>query len=217
MAAFHGRPFIAGNYGGPFIDRDPCLRRIRCAPGRKTWHPSPRPAVATAPGHPAHAMMQPLFNPGRAPALPRSHWIDTMSRCAHTLPRRLALRLAFMGLAGLAMLGASSVQAQTHRQFPADALRAEMLISTPPDLQLDGKDARLAPGTRIRGTDNLLVYASALVGQKLTVHYTLDFAGHVRDVWLLNEAELANKTWPRSAEQASAWSFDLASQVWTKP
>ena len=162
-------------------------------------------------------MMQPLFNPGRVPALPRSHWIDTMSRCAHPLPRRLALRLAFMGLAGLAVMGASSALAQTHRQFPADALRAEMFISTPPELQLDGKDARMAPGTRIRGADNLLVFASALVGQKLTVHYTTDFAGVVRDIWLLNEAELANKTWPRTPEQAASWSFDLASQVWTKP
>ncbi|HLO95307.1 MAG TPA: hypothetical protein VK195_13415 [Burkholderiaceae bacterium] len=148
-----------------------------------------------------------------------------MSRCASPLPRhlalrlsrRLSLRLALLGLAGLSLLGASGAQAQTHRFFPADALRADMLISTPPDLQLDGKDARLAPGTRIRGADNLLVFASALVGQKLTVHYTLDFAGHVRDVWLLNEAELANKTWPRTAEQAAAWSFDQAAQVWTKP
>ncbi|MGM9516445.1 hypothetical protein ACS5PK_19505 [Roseateles sp. DB2] len=140
-----------------------------------------------------------------------------MSRCAHTPPRRPALRLILAGLAGLSLLGASSVQAQTHRQFPADALRSEMLISTPPELQLDGKVTRLAPGARIRGADNLLVFASSLVGQKLTVHYTLDFTGQVRDVWLLNEAELANKTWPRTAEQASAWSFDQASQIWTKP
>ncbi|MDL5032735.1 hypothetical protein QRD43_12545 [Pelomonas sp. APW6] len=136
-----------------------------------------------------------------------------MFRCAF-LSRRLALRFALAGLAGLSTLAA---QAQTHRQFPADALRAEMLISTPPDLQLDGQAARLAPATRIRGADNLLVFASALTGQKLTVHYTRDFAGLVRDIWILNEAELANKTWPRTTEQASAWAFDLASQVWTKP
>ena len=158
-------------------------------------------------------MMRASFNPGRAHALPRSHWIDTMFRCA-SLSRRLALQFT---VAGLASLSALAVQAQTHRQFPADALRAEMLISTPPDLQLDGKDARLAPATRIRGTDNLLVFASALTGQKLPVHYTRDFAGLVRDIWILNEAELANKTWPRTTEQAAAWSFDLASQVWTKP
>ena len=140
-----------------------------------------------------------------------------MFRCARPLPRRQALRLLIASLAGFAALGTQSARAQTHRQFPADALRAEMLISTPPELQLDGKDARMAPGTRIRGTDNLLVFAAALVGQKLTVHYTLDFTGLVRDVWILNEAELANKTWPRTREQAAAWSFDLAAQVWTKP
>ncbi len=136
-----------------------------------------------------------------------------MFRCA-SLSRRLALQFSVAGLTALCSLAA---QAQTHRQFPADALRAEMLISTPPDLQLDGQDARLAPATRIRGTDNLLVFASALTGQKLTVHYTRDFAGLVRDIWILNEAELANKTWPRTGEQAAAWTFDLASQVWTKP
>lgn len=140
-----------------------------------------------------------------------------MSRCASPLSRRLALRLALLGLSGLSLLGATGAQAQTHRFFPADALRAEMLISTPPDLQLDGKDARMAPATRIRGTDNLLVFASALVGQKLTVHYTQDFSGLVRDIWILNEAELANKTWPRTSEQAAAWTFDQAAQVWTKP
>ncbi len=140
-----------------------------------------------------------------------------MFRCAPALPRRQALRLLATGFTGLAALSVLSAQAQTHRQFPADALRAEMLISTPPELQLDGKDARMAPGTRIRGTDNLLVFAAALVGQKLTVHYTQDFSGLVRDIWILNEAEQANKTWPRTREQAAAWSFDLASQVWTKP
>ncbi len=124
------------------------------------------------------------------------------------------MRLLAAGFTALTALGA---QAQTHRQFPGDALRAEMLISTPPDVQLDGKAARLTPGARIRGADNLLVFASALVGQKLTVHYTQDFSGQVRDVWILNEPELANKTWPRTHEQAAAWSFDPASQVWTKP
>ena len=32
----------------------------------------------------------------------------------------------------------------------------------------------------------------------------------------MNPAELANRLWPRSPQEAAGWSFDQAAQVWTK-
>ncbi len=107
-------------------------------------------------------------------------------------------------------------QAQTHRPFPVQALRGEMVVIQSPDISLNGKPARLAPGARVRGDNNLLQQPAALSGEKLMVHYTLDPNGLLMDVWVLNVAELANKTWPRTPQEAATWSFDPAAQVWTK-
>jgi hypothetical protein len=109
-----------------------------------------------------------------------------------------------------------SAQAQTHRPFPAQALRGELVVLQTPDISLNGKPARLAPGARVRGDTHLLQQPAALTGEKLIVHYTLDPNGLLMDVWVLNPVELANKPWPRNPQEAESWSFDQASQVWTK-
>jgi hypothetical protein len=109
-----------------------------------------------------------------------------------------------------------SAQAQTHRPFPAYALRGEMVVLQTPDISLNGKPARLAPGARVRGDTNLLQQPASLSGEKLVVHYTLDPTGLLMDVWVLNPVELANKPWPSSPQEAQNWSFDQASQTWIK-
>jgi hypothetical protein len=103
------------------------------------------------------------------------------------------------------------------RNFPANALRGEIAFGQPPEVQLNGQAARLAPASRIRGTNNLLVMSGALVGKKAVVHYTLDPLGLVLDVWILTDAERAKQPWPTKAVDAKAWSFDPVAQVWTKP
>lgn len=110
-----------------------------------------------------------------------------------------------------------SAQAQVHRNFPVQTLRGELVILQSPDVSLNGHAARLAPGARVRGDTNLLQQPASLMGQKHTVHYTVEPSGLLLEIWVLNPAELANKTWPRSREDAAKWSFDQASQVWTKP
>ncbi len=107
-------------------------------------------------------------------------------------------------------------QAQAHRPFPAQALRGELVVLQTPDVSLNGQLARLAPGARIRGDNNLLQQPAAISGEKFIVHYTLDPSGLLIDVWILNAAELANKPWPSKPEEASNWSFDQASQTWIK-
>ena len=115
-------------------------------------------------------------------------------------------------------LAASCVvaHAQTHRSFPATALRGELVITQFPDALLNGRPARLAPGARVKGDTNLWVPPAGLTGQKLVVHYTVESSGLLLDVWVLNPAELANKTWPTTPAEAAAWQFDGASQTWSK-
>jgi hypothetical protein len=107
--------------------------------------------------------------------------------------------------------------AQTHRNFPANALRGELVVTAPPEVTLNGQPARLAPGARIRGEDNLLQMSAALAGRKLVVHYTRETSGLLFDVWVLNPAELANRTWPRSEAEAKALVFNPIGQSWSKP
>ncbi len=124
-----------------------------------------------------------------------------MQRCASLL---------VAGLLSLACVAASA------RNFPADALRGELKVLQPPAVELNGKAARLAPGARIRGTNNLSVVSAQIAGQKLVVHYTLDIHGLVQDVWVLTADEAAVKPWPRSAEQAKSWVFDPVGQRWSE-
>ena len=112
---------------------------------------------------------------------------------------------------------AAPAGAQTFRPFPATALRGEVVVMQPPEVALNGKPARLAPGSRIRGENNLLQVSGALIGQKLTVNYTLDPTGLVMDVWILTPEERSRRPWPVSAEQAAAWTFDAAAQTWSRP
>ena len=107
--------------------------------------------------------------------------------------------------------------AQAPRNFPATALRGEVVITQPPEVLLNRQPARLAPGARIRGADNLLLMSGAVTGQRLLVHYTLDLSGHVLNVWVLTPAELARQPWPATPEQAATWAFDPSSQTWSKP
>lgn len=128
-----------------------------------------------------------------------------MHRCA---------ALAFV--AATVLLASPSVHAQ-QRPFPAQALRGELLIEQPPAVLLNGQPARLAPGARIRGENNLLMVSGALAGRRVTVHYTIDIQGLVLDVWVLTAEERARQPWPTTAAEAAAWRFNQAGQFWSKP
>lgn len=107
--------------------------------------------------------------------------------------------------------------AQTHRPFPADALRGDLRIGVAPEALLNDKPARLAPGVRIHGETHLLVLPGELTGKRLLVHYTQEPDGLIKQVWILNAAERANSRWPRTRQEAAQWQFDIASQTWSKP
>ena len=118
----------------------------------------------------------------------------------------------------LAAALAAPAIAQAPRQFPAKALRGDVAFVQPPEVLLNGQPARLAPGARIRGTDNMLQLPGSLTGRKLTVHYTIEAtSGLLMDVWVLTPDELRNRPWPTTPAQAQAWSFDPLAQKWTRP
>ena len=111
-----------------------------------------------------------------------------MNRC---LFQRFARR-SLMTLAGLAFCSLAQAQ-NAPRNFPDSALRGTMVVTQPPVITMDGQVAQLAPGARIKNADNLLVLSGAIVGQPLTVNYTVEPHGLVHQVWILTEAEAAEK------------------------
>jgi len=135
-----------------------------------------------------------------------------MNRCASLV---LALTLAAAASAHAGTSATTDNQA-LQRNFPKNALRGTIVFGTPPAIALNGNSAQLAPAYRVHGFNNLIVMSAQLVGLKATVDYTTDLQGQVYEVWILTSAEAA-KTWPTTAAQAAAWSFDPITQAWTKP
>jgi len=123
------------------------------------------------------------------------------------------LRCVYALLLALAVLQPAHAQ----RVFQPTALRGELVITQPPEATLNGKPVRMSPGVRIRNPMNMIQLSGSLLGRTLAVHYTLDPAGELRDVWILTEAELANRPWPSTPEQARTWVFDSSLQRWSKP
>jgi hypothetical protein len=119
-----------------------------------------------------------------------------MNRCTALLPRRHLIAAALL----LAGTGAVLAQDATPRDFPANAFRGTLVVLQPPEITMDGRPARLSPGSRIRGANRMMVLSATLVNQELTVNYTLEPNGMVHDVWILTPAEAALKR-PRASDQ----------------
>lgn len=111
----------------------------------------------------------------------------------------------------------AALPAQAQRLFQANALRGELVVVQPPEVLLNDRPARLAPGARIRNPLNMIQMSGSLLGQTLAVNYTLDSMGMVMDVWILSDAERAQKPWPTTPEQARRWVFDPTLQSWSRP
>ena len=108
--------------------------------------------------------------------------------------------LRCLALGTLAVAAAGAVQAQqSHRFFNNRVVRGTLEIVNPPAVLLNGKPARLSPGSRLFNEDNRIVMANNFVGRKLTVNYLPDNMGQVGDIWILTPAERAMVT---SAEQS---------------
>ena len=128
-----------------------------------------------------------------------SLWINTMNRCqpsgdtpltlAPFLFRLVQQLLCVLVCATGSGLGNLSQAQGTPRSFPPDALRGRLLVTQPPDVTLNGQPARLSPGARIRGQNNLLVLSGSLAGKEQLVNYTRESNGLIHEIWILSEAE----------------------------
>ncbi|MBH9578955.1 hypothetical protein [Inhella proteolytica] len=119
--------------------------------------------------------------------------------------------------AATVLVAAAPALAQTHRTFTAEALRGDFKVVLAPEARLNGKPALLSPGHRIWGADGHQLLHGAIVGQTFPVHYTLWPDGMIKEVWILNAAERANKVWPTTPAQAAQWRFEPGTQTWQKP
>lgn len=125
-------------------------------------------------------------------------------------------RCVTSGLAALIAAAPLALSAQQFlpRNFPPEALRGDLVVQQPPVATINGVPARLAPGARIRGADNMLVLSGRVLGMPLLVHYTVDGYGLIKDVWVLRPEE-AVKPWPRSTDEAARMVFDALGQTWS--
>jgi hypothetical protein len=127
-------------------------------------------------------------------------------------------RCALTALIAACITAPAMAQVPMQRNFPQNALRGDIIFLSPPEITLNGQPMRLAPGSRIRGQNNMIQMSGSLAGQQGVVHYTLDITpGLVKDIWILRPDELEKKPWPATPEEAQTWSFDPVAQRWTKP
>ena len=110
-----------------------------------------------------------------------------MKRCFSF--RRLAVPWLWLS-AGLLVMAASVSAQMPVRQFPAAAKRGVMTVTAPPSIMINGSALRMSPGVRIRGPNNMLLMSGALIGQQYAITYVLEAQGMVREIWILNQAEV---------------------------
>jgi hypothetical protein len=111
-----------------------------------------------------------------------------MNRCNRLRPRLLTA--AVVALASLSFQPMPSALAQgMQRSAPMDVVLAQMAVTAPPEITLNGKPDRLSPGSRIRDLNNMQVLSGGLVGKTLPVVYKRDAAGLVHEVWILTADE----------------------------
>ena len=90
------------------------------------------------------------------------------------------------------IFAAGVVQAQQRMvPIPPKAQRADIIFNRSPDLLINGKAARLAPGARIFDRQNLIVMYGALQGAIKAKFVLEDSTGLVMSVWILTEDEIA--------------------------
>jgi hypothetical protein len=135
--------------------------------------------------------------------------------------RAISPSVLVSALVAAAMLSAScastppagTTQTYNYRALPQKSLRGELIVVAAPDIRLNGKPSRLAPGSRIHGENNAIVMATTLTNQRLAINYTVDLAGQVQDVWILSEPE-RRVAWPRTSEESLRWEFDPNRNGW---
>ena len=72
-------------------------------------------------------------------------------------------------------------------------MRGTLEVVQGAEVIMDGQAARMSPGARIRGPNNMLVMSGAMAGQRYVVNFTRDTFGNIHQVWVLTELEAQQK------------------------
>ena len=79
------------------------------------------------------------------------------------------------------------------RNFPANVQYGELKVEQIPNVQLNGKSLRTAPGFRLFSEDNRLIFAHTVQGQQLPVAYVIENSTQwLLTAWILKPQEIAN-------------------------
>lgn len=116
-------------------------------------------------------------------------------------------------VAALALLAAAASAQVPLRNVPKDVKYGHMTITSPPQVDLDGKTDRLSPGARVRNVDNMIIMSGTLVGKKVPVLYRREVTGMLHDVWILTpeeESKLGGISNTNSAQGAQRFADLLA-------
>jgi hypothetical protein len=147
-----------------------------------------------------------------------SLWVYTMHRCAARATPGATRRFILTALAAAGLAASLPAHSQASmRRFPRNAMRGEIVFGAPPEILLNGKPARLSPGSRVHDQSNAVAMPGALMNQKCIVHFTIDSMGLVQQVWILRPDEIRKQPWPRTPAETQAWAFDELAQVWARP
>ncbi len=88
----------------------------------------------------------------------------------------------------------SGAEMSVPRNFPPQSARGDLKVASQVEGTVDGKTYRLAPGLRIFNQQNQLVFAHAVVGQKLDVRYLIEpSTGMLITAWVLTQNEIAKE------------------------
>lgn len=105
---------------------------------------------------------------------------------------KTAIGVAALIAAATIGLGSPPADAQQRMMpIPPKAKRADITFNGTPDILVDGKLARLAPGARITDRNNMLVLPGGLKGVAKTKFTVEETTGLVMLVWLLTDQEIA--------------------------
>ena len=108
------------------------------------------------------------------------------------LRMKIAACAAALSLAGALGLTAGVASAQQRLvPIPTKAQRADITFNGSPDLLINGKNVRLAPGARIYSRDNMLVMSGSLTGTAKAKYVLEETTGLVMSLWILTDQEIA--------------------------
>ncbi len=92
--------------------------------------------------------------------------------------------------AALALAVAAGAVLAQLRTIPADAKRGTLSHVGQSEVRLDGKPAKLSPGSQIRDENNRIVLPTMLPPDS-TVKYLPDAVGNLHRIWILSQQEIA--------------------------